>query len=85
MRKKKYFGKKESSTLLDYFKVGDKVKQVYYDPNGTKREYAGIIWEINKHCIAVQWDTVDGKPASDKYGTYPVYHMYEVLYGDKNS
>ena len=72
----------EASSLLDVFKIGDRVKQIYYDPNGMKREYAGIVVDIKKHCMAIHWDTVNGKPDSENRDTYSICHMYEIFNGD---
>ena len=72
----------EEPSLLDVFKQGDRVKQVYYDPNGDERIYYGTIVNIKKHCIAVQWDKIDDSN-SKKDETYRVFHVSEVFNGDE--
>lgn len=75
----------DSYTLYDVFSVGDRVKQIYYDSNGTKREYMGIIKKIQKHCIAVHWNTINGTPLSDMQIVYNILHEYEVFNGKDNT
>lgn len=73
----------EENTLLEVFKLGDRVKQIYKDPNGYKYEYLGVIINIKAHCMAVHWDTVNGKPNSEMRDTYSVCHLDEIFNGDR--
>ena len=74
-----------SKTLLEVFNVGDRVKQVCYEPNGVKREFTGFIMKIQPHCIAVQWDSVNGNPLSDIRSIYSIFHESEVFNGNENT
>jgi hypothetical protein len=56
---KKY---KETSSLLDVFKVGARVKQIYYDNTTSQREYYGIVIGVKQRFMVVQWDTIDVEP-----------------------
>ncbi|MEF8880128.1 MAG: hypothetical protein V5A64_07055 [Candidatus Thermoplasmatota archaeon] len=58
---KKEKGKEEYPSLYDAFELGDRVKRVYRDENGTAREYKGIILAIYDNGVEVYWDTEDGK------------------------
>ncbi len=73
---------KDNPSLLEVFKQGDRVKQIYYDPSGFERVYSGTIIDIKKHCIAVHWDRINGNPNSDMRETYCVFHITEVFNGD---
>lgn len=75
---KKY---KETSSLLDFFKVGDRVKQIYYDNTSSQREYYGIVIGVKQHCMVVQWDTIDGEPNFNDF--YSIPHIYEIFNGDE--
>jgi hypothetical protein len=68
-------------TLLDVFRQGDRVVQICYESNGFKREYSGIVIRIQKHCIAIQWDTINGEPLSNMRDIYTVFHESEVFNG----
>ena len=81
--KKKY--NKDEQTLLDVYKKGERVVQVYYDLDGLKKEHSGVIVKIKPHCMAIYWDTIDGKPISNIQETYAVLHEMEILKGSKNS
>ena len=54
-------GKDEYPSLYDIFCLGDRVKRVYTDKDGTSKEYKGIVLAIAKDSIEVYWDTLDGK------------------------
>ncbi len=73
----------ENPSLLEVFRQGDRVKQVYYDPNGYERIYSGTIVNIKKHCMAIHWDYVNGNPSSDMREIYCVFHISEVFNGDE--
>ena len=75
----------EEKTLLDVFRQGDRVCQIYYDSEGCKRTYSGIIMRIEKHCMAVYWDTVNGKPVSDIRQVFTVFHENEIFNGKENT
>jgi len=76
----------KDKTLLDVFKQGDRVSQICYDPNnGYKREYSGIIMRIEKHCMAVYWDIVNGKPVSNMHEVFTVFHEAEIFNGNENT
>lgn len=75
----------EDKTLLDVFRQGDRVYQICYDHDGHKREYSGIIMRIEKHCMAVYWDTVNGKPASSMREVFTVFHETEIFHGNENA
>jgi hypothetical protein len=70
-------------SLLDVFKVGDKVKQIYYKPSGGKKEYTGIVKFIKEHCMAIHWETVNGKPVEDINVVLTVCHEDEVFNGNE--
>jgi len=76
---------KNDKTLLDVFRQGDRVMQVCYEPSGLKREYSGIVMKIEKHCIAIQWDTINGEPLSNIRDIYTVFHESEVFDGSDYS
>ena len=80
---KKY--NKDNQTLLDVFKKGERVVQVYHELDGSKKEHSGVIVKIKQHCMAVYWDTIDGKPISNFQETYVVLHEIEIFNGNKNS
>ena len=83
----KRFRKKneEEPTLLDAFKQGERVYQIYYNPDGTQSEYSGRIVKITQHCIAVHWDAIDGTPLSNYRIVYNIVHESEVFYGNENA
>jgi len=70
-------------TLLDVFKLGDRVRQVYIGPQGNKYEYKGTIIDIKNHCMAIHWEIINGKPASDLRDIYSIYHKAEIFNGDR--
>ena len=74
----------DDKTLLDFFRQGERVHQICYDPNGSKREYSGIIMRIEKHCMAIYWDMVNGKPISSMREVFNVFHENEIFTGDDN-
>lgn len=75
----------EEKTLLDVFRQGERVCQIYYDPDGQKKEYSGIIMKIKEHCMAVYWDKVDGKPVSNIHEVFNVFHESEIYNGNENA
>jgi len=81
VKDKKY----EEKTLLDVFKQGDRVYQIYYDSKGDKKEYSGIVIRIKEHCMAVYWDTIDGKPVSNIREVFTVFHESEIFNGNDNA
>jgi len=56
-------GKKtdEYPSLFDVFVLGDRVKRVRKDKEGSTKEYKGIVLAIDKSGIEIYWDTCDGK------------------------
>jgi len=80
---KKYKKDDEEPSLLDVFKQGDRVKQIYYDPEGYEKVYSGKVINIKKHCMAIQWESINGNPKSDLNEKYSVCHVYEVFNGDR--
>lgn len=81
--KKRYKKNDEETSLLDAFKLGDRVKQIYYDPDGYEKIYSGRVVQIKKHCMAIQWDTINGHNRSELMDKYSVCHVYEVFNGDR--
>ncbi len=54
-------GKKNYPCLYEAFELGDRVKRIYTDNNGSSKVYKGIILAIEKNNMEVYWDTLDGK------------------------
>ena len=75
----------EDKTLLDVFKQGDRVCQICFDNNGYKREYSGLVMRIEKHCMAIYWDMVNGKPVSGMRQVFTVFHENEIFNGNENA
>ena len=48
-------------SLYDAFVLGDRVKRVFRDKDGSTKEYKGIVLAIDKNSIEIYWDTRDGK------------------------
>ena len=74
---------KNGPSLLDVFKQGDKVQQIYYDPNGRKKVYVGTVIEIKKHCMAIHWDKIDGMIDPEFKEKFMICHKYEIFNGDE--
>lgn len=53
--------KEDYPSLFDAFELGDRVKRMYKDKDGTKKEYRGIVLAIDSTSIEIYWDTKDGK------------------------
>jgi len=84
MFKKKLEEEKENPSLLDVFKAGDKVKQIYYNPNGDNKIYIGKIIQIKKHCMAIQWEKINGLENPEFNEKFIICHEYEIFNGDDN-
>lgn len=80
---KRYKKDDEDNSLLDVFKQGDKVKQIYYDPEGYEKIYSGEVINIKKHCMAIQWNTINGQSKKELYDKYSVCHIHEVFNGNR--
>jgi len=80
---KKYDKDDGETSLLDFFKQGDRVKQIYYDPEGYEKVYSGKVVDIKKHCVAIQWEKINGNHKSKLKDKYSVCHVYEVFNGDR--
>ncbi len=60
----KYNGKKkiqEYPSLYDVFELGDRVKRIYKDTDGSNIEFKGIVLAIDANSLEIYWDTQDGK------------------------
>jgi hypothetical protein len=51
----------EYPSLYDVFELGDRVKRIYKDINGTQSEFKGIVLAIDANSIEIYWDTRNGK------------------------
>ena len=51
----------EYPSLYDAFDLGDRVKRIYKDINGSHFELKGIVLAIDADSIEIYWDTKDGK------------------------
>ena len=51
----------EYPSFYDAFELGDRVKRIYKDINGSHLELKGIVLAIDANSIEIYWDTKDGK------------------------
>jgi len=41
--------------------------------------------KIEKHCMAIYWDIVNGKPVSNMHEVFTIFHESEIFNGNENT
>jgi hypothetical protein len=75
---------KKYPSLYEAFELGDRVKRIYKNKNGKKKEYKGIVLAIEESGIEIYWDTLDGKYRPNNMGmAFTSCPIDEIFKGSK--